>query len=131
MVYCLKAIDVSAFPPQRITQLIREIKVQSFTNHPNIVNLYQFFVAPPVVYLLLEPCLGSTLFQDMRNQSRFNEKKARKQLQEVTKAIEYLHKLDIIHRDIKPENILLHEVLMVRGRTLRSCVTSGGQSTPP
>jgi len=37
-----------------INQLIREIKIQNFFSHPNIIKLYSFFSDEYKIYLLLE-----------------------------------------------------------------------------
>lgn len=93
-------------------QLIREIKIQSCVDHPNIVRLYGFFYDEGQIYLLLEPCLGGNLFKAMGKSptNSLPEKDVRKYVKEISKAVEYLHRLNVIHRDIKPENVLLHEV---------------------
>lgn len=111
-IYCLKMIDRTFLDENNFNQLLREIKIQTFIYHPNIVNLYQYYVDDLYVYLLLEPCLGGNLFKLMnKTQSGcLPEKEVRKYIKEIAKAVEYLHKQDIIHRDIKPENILIHEV---------------------
>ena len=35
------------------SQIIREIKIQSFTQHPNIVPLYGLFDDPQNIYILI------------------------------------------------------------------------------
>ena len=58
-------IDRTFLDENNLNQLLREIKIQTFIYHPNIVNLYQFFVDDLYLYLLLEPCLGGNLFKLM------------------------------------------------------------------
>lgn len=36
-----------------IAQLVREVKVQAFMEHPNLIRLYDFFADEECVYLLL------------------------------------------------------------------------------
>lgn len=43
----------------------------------------------------------------MRNEGRFEEKRAMFYAAEILLAIEHLHKEGIIYRDLKPENVLL------------------------
>jgi serine/threonine protein kinase len=112
-IFCLKMIDRTFLDETNIDQLVREVKIQIVIDHPNIVHLYAFFVDEAYVYLLLEPCLGGNLFKLMGKNAKncLSEKEAKKYVKEIGKAVEYLHKLNVIHRDIKPENVLLHEVL--------------------
>jgi serine/threonine protein kinase len=55
------------------------------------------------------------LFFHLQQERAFSEQRARFYAAEITSAIGYLHKLDIIYRDLKPENILLdREVFILR-----------------
>lgn len=63
-------IDRNFLDETSLQQLVREIKIQSFINHPNIINLYQFFIDDSYVYLLLEPCLGGNLFKRIKESKR-------------------------------------------------------------
>lgn len=47
------------------------------------------------------------MFFHLQKERAFSEQRARFYSAEITSAIGYLHKLDIIYRDLKPENILL------------------------
>lgn len=95
-----------------LNQLMREIKIQAFLNHPHIVKLYHFFVDEDSAYLVMEPCLGKNLFQNLKEAGRMNETLVRELIRQVCTAVEYMHKNNVLHRDIKPENILLHEVYL-------------------
>jgi serine/threonine protein kinase len=102
-------INRSSLTPSNFNQLVREIKIQSFLAHPNVVKLYHSFIDKEFVYLFLEPCLDGDLFATCKRKGRLSEKEAREVVKQVCSAVEYMHKHDIIHRDLKPENILLHE----------------------
>jgi serine/threonine protein kinase len=52
-----KVIDASYLP-----QLIREVKIQSFLNHPNIVRLYGCFLDHKSFYLIQELCVSGQLY---------------------------------------------------------------------
>ena len=90
------------------SQVIREIKIQSFLTHPNIVTMYGFAHDSENIYLLLEPCLDGNLFDLIKKKEEISEKVAVRTIKEVCNALDYMHGMDIIHRDIKPENILVH-----------------------
>jgi aurora kinase len=94
-----------------INQLVREVKIQSFLDHPNVVQLYAFFSDQEHLYLIMEMCLGGNVYSSMKKEGRFPEERVKTVMRQVCHAIEYMHDNDIIHRDIKPENILFHEVL--------------------
>jgi serine/threonine protein kinase len=89
-------------------QLIREVKIQSFLAHPHVVRLYHFFVDDDCAYLVLEPCLGRNLYQNLKDAGKVAEKTVKEWIRQVCTAVEFMHLNDIIHRDLKPENILLH-----------------------
>lgn len=44
-------------------QLVQEIKIQSFSNHPNILKMYGFFDDKSKIYLLLELATNGCLFK--------------------------------------------------------------------
>jgi polo-like kinase 4 len=85
-----------------VEQLIREIKIQSFLDHPNICQLYTFFQEGDFVYLLIELCNSGNVYSMLRKKESFREEKVKSIIRQVCYAIEYLHEHDIIHRDIKP-----------------------------
>ena len=45
-----------------LIQRIREIKIQSFLDHPNIAQLYSVFVEQNKLYLLMELCCDGDLY---------------------------------------------------------------------
>jgi calcium-dependent protein kinase len=49
-----------------INQLIREVKIQSYLDHPNIVQLYAFFSDEEHLYLILELCCGGNLYSALQ-----------------------------------------------------------------
>jgi calcium-dependent protein kinase len=56
-----------------ISQLIREIKIQSYLDHPNIVQLYAFFSDEDYLYLVLELCFGGNVYSKLKSQGRYQE----------------------------------------------------------
>lgn len=49
----IKKIDKTNVDSKLVVQLVREIKIQSFLNHPNIVKMYTFFSDKTYIYLAL------------------------------------------------------------------------------
>lgn len=85
-----------------IEQLVREVKIQSFLDHPNIAQLYCSFSDQDHLYLMLELCWGGNLYNILQRDGRFPEEKVKNIMRQVCFAVEFMHDGDIIHRDIKP-----------------------------
>ena len=66
LIYSVKTLYRNTMEGDSLNQLVREVKIQSFLNHPNIVKLYNFFVDEESAYLVLEPCLGKNLYQNLK-----------------------------------------------------------------
>jgi len=50
-----------------IDQFIREMKIQMFLNHPNIVKMYGYFDDLSFIYILLEVATEGTLYKFLEN----------------------------------------------------------------
>eukprot|EP00438_Fugacium_kawagutii_P002964 Skav230912 [mRNA] locus=scaffold2578:41356:49563:- [translate_table: standard] len=61
------------------------------------------------VYLVLELCTGGELFDRIVADGKFTEQVAAYCVQQMLRAVNYMHINGIMHRDLKPENWLLAE----------------------
>jgi serine/threonine protein kinase len=43
-------------------QLLQELKIHTFLNHPNIVQIYGYFADEENIYVLQELCTGGQLY---------------------------------------------------------------------
>ena len=59
------------------------------------------------MYLILEYAAKGELYKILRKEGKFSEDRAANYIAQITLALQYLHKRNVIHRDIKPENLLL------------------------
>ncbi|CRK97821.1 CLUMA_CG011197, isoform A [Clunio marinus] len=107
-VIALKVLFKKQIANQEIEhQVRREIEIQSHLRHPNILRMYGFFHDEQRIYLILEYASGGTLFNALKKETRFDEKKSARYIKSLVSALIYLHGKNVIHRDIKPENLLL------------------------
>lgn len=47
-------------------QIIEEIKLQTFMNHPNVLKMYTFFKDAQQIYLVLEYCNEKCLYKKLK-----------------------------------------------------------------
>lgn len=52
---------------------MREVKIQLYLNHPNVVKLYGIFHDYENVYLVMEYCSGSHLYNVIKQRKQFTE----------------------------------------------------------
>ncbi|CAN0326792.1 unnamed protein product [Lampetra planeri] len=87
--------------------------------HPNVVKVHEVFAnsmqlpheATPRARLLLvmEMMEGGELFNRISQCRHFTEKQASKVTQQISRALQHCHSLNIAHRDLKPENLLFKD----------------------
>ncbi len=89
----------------------REALLLKKINHPNIANVYDYFVDNGRDYLLLDFVPGNTLRQQLAQYGPIEEKEALEYTLDLIALVSYLHDLNppIIHRDLSPDNLVLKE----------------------
>jgi calcium-dependent protein kinase len=83
-----------------------EIGLMKIMDHPNIIKLYETFEDHRNVYLIMELCSGGELFDRIIESGHFTEVQAATLMQQIIRAIYYMHENKVCHRDLKPENFL-------------------------
>jgi len=91
---------------KHIERFQKEIAIMKVMDHPNIIKLFETFEDHHNIYLSMELCSGGELFDRIIDAGHFNEKDAAIVMQQMLRAIFYLHEQHICHRDLKPENFL-------------------------
>ncbi len=106
--FAAKIVDKAHVIRHKKTQTVmREKKVLSMCDHPNIVHLHCAFQDKYSFYFLLEFVHGGELFELIQRLERLDVALARVYTAEIVSMLEYLHGRGVLHRDLKPENILI------------------------
>ncbi|BES90900.1 Protein tyrosine kinase [Nesidiocoris tenuis] len=90
-----------------VNQVNRERNALALARSPYCVQLFYCLQTPSQIYLVMEYLIGGDLKSLLSIYGFFEEKMAVFYIAEVTLALEYLHRHEIVHRDIKPDNMLL------------------------
>mmetsp|Transcript_27553 Transcript_27553/g.64214 ORF Transcript_27553/g.64214 Transcript_27553/m.64214 type:complete len:500 (+) Transcript_27553:23-1522(+) len=91
---------------KNIEKFKEEIRIMTVMDHPNIIKLYETFEDKVKVYLVMELCTGGELFDRIIELGHFTEVQAAMVMQQMLRAVYYMHKNSFCHRDLKPENFL-------------------------
>jgi len=86
--------------------LNNEISILKNFDHPNIIKLFECFYDTEYYYMIQEYCSGGDLYDYIKKQNSFSEKKAACIIYQLLSAINHIHSKKIVHRDLKPENIV-------------------------
>jgi serine/threonine protein kinase len=90
-----------------LQQFEREAKALANLTHTNIVKVLNYGVQDGQPYLVMEYVPGGTLKEAMNHKMPWQTAAAI--LAPIARALDYVHRQQIVHRDVKPSNILLHE----------------------
>jgi hypothetical protein len=122
----IKIIKKSSLKSNEDKELLEtEIYIMKFSNHPNIIKLYDNYENEKYIFLVMEYINGGNLTSYL-NKKHFNisEKKFSIIMKQIGEGIKYLHENGIVHRDIKPENIMIYE----KGNNINIKITDFGLS---
>lgn len=99
-------------------KLDKEIRTMLSLDHPNIIKLFQTYRDSKQIYLVMELCLGGELFDRIVEQD-LCESDAAIVMQQILRAVFYMHSAGICHRDLKPENFLFLKKAPIKGNILK------------
>merc|ERR1719159_250133 len=98
--------SISKAQMKNLDRFKQEIAIMKIMDHPNIIKLYESFEDHRNIYLIMELCTGGELFDRIIDSGHFTEVQAAVVMQNMFRAIFYMHENHICHRDLKPENFL-------------------------
>lgn len=92
----------------------REAKLIAGLNHPNIVQVYDFGMAPKgdtnAFYMVMSYIEGASLRRRLEKKLELGERMTPKEIMDVMRgvcsALSYAHQRGMVHRDVTPSNIL-------------------------
>jgi calcium-dependent protein kinase len=97
---------ISKSQMKNLERFKQEIAIMKMMDHPNIIKLYENFEDNRNIYLIMELCSGGELFDRIIESGHFTEVQAAILMQQIIRAIFYMHENHVCHRDLKPENFL-------------------------
>lgn len=97
--------------PQFRERFLQEARTAARLSHPGIVQVHDFGQAEGHLYIVMEFIPGNNLQQALAGLRAAGAwiplAEAVELVQQVSLALDYVHRRDVLHRDIKPANIML------------------------
>jgi eukaryotic-like serine/threonine-protein kinase len=120
--------DIRLGPVAR-ERFLREARVLSQLEHPNICRIYDFIESDQGEFIVLELVSGSNLHDAVARGMSFSAKLAA--AEQVAAALVAAHSLSVVHRDLKPENIMLTAEGVVKVLDFGLARADGEPEPPP
>ena len=99
--FAVKTILTSRINKDQLDELVNEIMIMRKLDHPYVLKLYEVYHVKRKLWLVTELLSGGDL-----SSRKLNEHDAKSVIEQVLRALVYLHRMNIVHRDIKLENVL-------------------------
>ena len=98
-----------AFDREFVERFQREARTSAKLEHPNIIPIYRVGKSGRIIYFVMKFLRGKPLSSILATRGSLAPLEIRRILVEVSRALSYAHKKEIVHRDIKPDNIMFDE----------------------
>ncbi len=90
-----------------MAKFIKEARVISQLNHPNIVGIHDIFTENNTAYYVMDFIQGKSLQDVVKEEGAISEMRALNYTRQVADALEYMHNKNLLHLDVKPGNIMI------------------------
>ena len=106
--FAIKTLKKEGIPQNQYKFIKSEVKILSDLDHPNIVKYFGAFEDEFYIHILMEYLKGHELTKiiAIKKYMKFEERDMAKIIEQLLKALSFIHSKKIVHRDIKPDNIL-------------------------
>jgi len=89
-----------------LSRFQREAEAISRLNHPNVITVYDFGLAP-TAYLAMDYLDGPTLGELLQDETYLDLDRGLPIFMQLCAGLAHAHKNGVVHRDLKPSNIML------------------------
>lgn len=109
--YVVKEINISKMTKSEKDEALREARVLSKLQHPNIITYKESFIQHGNLHIVTDYCEGGDLSSKIRRNALkmcyFTEDDILDWFVQICLALKYVHEQKILHRDIKCQNIFI------------------------
>lgn len=123
----IKIINSDRVPHDQVKNLQREVWAMQQVQHPNVVNMLNFYQGSRHIYIVMELAERGELFELLLQSGRFPEETVRLILNQTVDGLDACHRAGIVHRDLKPENLLVDAAGNVKISDFGFAIASHGE----
>lgn len=110
-VVALKVLSASKARDQHVlNRFLREGRLLTQLDHPNVVRAYQVGQAGSVHFIVMEHVDGDTLDEVLERRKKLPPAEAVRLTRQAYSGLQHLHERRMVHRDLKPANLMLSPV---------------------
>mmetsp|Transcript_10927 Transcript_10927/g.16889 ORF Transcript_10927/g.16889 Transcript_10927/m.16889 type:complete len:690 (+) Transcript_10927:445-2514(+) len=101
--YACKTVNTVRMKDREIKEFINEVDILRELDHPNIIQLFEVYKNKRKIWIITELCTGGDLTSRI---DTISENDVATIMEQIARAMYYMHKRNVCHRDLKLENIM-------------------------